>query len=406
MRERDLNRTQWRIERQTSPAELDRFGRVMAEAFGGTPDVQSHWAGRAGYQNLLVAYAPDGDLVGGLALLPIGKWMMGRPVDCAGVSMVIVAPHVRGQGVAKALMRAALRDAHDAGQPLSSLYPATLPIYRAVGYGQAGVMEEARVPLMSLGPLAGMERTLPVRRYSEYDDGPAVLELFERVARDHHCWTRRDTFLWGRVNSNRAGQAERYLLGEEDGPIEGHVGVVRVMRDGGPYHDLHLTDVSLATKRAARRLWSFLASHGSVARDVVWNAGADDPLLGLLPEPTFSVRTTDVWMARVVSVEQAFAQRGWRADARGTLEFELDDAVLPENAGRWRLRVEGGRAQIERGGAGALKLGPEGLAGLYTGFRPVDALERLDLAEAASEEVHATAQALFAGPVPRTQDRY
>lgn len=401
-----MARTAWRIERLTSPAELERFGRVMAESFGGTLEVQSHWAGRAGYQNILVAYAPDGDLVGGLALLPIGKWMMGRPVACAGVSMVVVAPHVRGQGVAKALMRAALQEAAAAGQPLSSLYPATLPIYRAVGYGQAGVMDEARVPLTSLGSLAGAARELPMRRYSEHEDGPAVLEHFEKCGSRHHGWTRRDTYLWGRVNSARAGQAERYLLGVEGEPIEGHVGVLRVMRDDGRFHDLHLTDVSLSTARAARRLWAFLASHGSVAHDVIWNAGADDPLLGLLPEPTFAVRTTDVWMARVVNVAQAFSQRGWRRDARGTLELEIRDEVLPDNAGRWRVRVADGHAQVERGGEGTLKLDAEGLAGLYTGLRSVDALERLGLAEPSTEEVHVTAQALFAGPTPRTQDRY
>jgi predicted acetyltransferase len=393
----------WRVESIRSEDELPGFARVMAESFGGTAETARYWSGRTGFEKVRVVRDGGGEVVAGLVVLPIGVWLGGRCVASTGISAVVVAPHVRGQGVAKALMLSALKEAQAARRPLSTLYPATLSLYRAVGYGQAGTFSETRVPLDAIGALADAERALPVRRFRE-QDAPALESLFARVAARRHGWVQRDAVLWGRVAHSRAGEAERYLIGEEGAP-EAHVAIMRVLHADGWLHDLRLMDATVDTPRAARRLWAFLASHGSVVKEVSWSGGANDPLLAMLPEPRFAVRLSDMWMARVVDVPGALGGRGYRPDVRARLELELDDPQLPENAGRWVLEVEAGRARVERGGDGALKLGPEGLGGLITGFRSVQDLEWLGLASA-TPEAREAADALFSGPPPQHQDRY
>src|SRR5690606_18761042 len=102
----------------------------------------------------------------------------------------------------------------------------------------------------------------------------------------------------------------------------------------------------------------------------------------------------------------AFTQRGWRPGAQGTLEFELDDPLIGENAGRWRLSVEQGQARLERGGSGALRIDMPGLSSLYTGFRDVPALVQLGRAEVREASVIAHARALFSGPTFHMPDRF
>lgn len=399
-------RPDWTSRPPAGKEELDAFARVMGESFGGDDQQHQAWIQRLGAERLRIAGTSDEACVGGLGLLPLGLWVGGRAVPCTGVSAVAVAPHVRGSGLAKALVRDALLEAHREGIALSSLYPATLSVYRGVGYGQAGLRVQTRVPLASLGSLSQAQRALPVRRVLPADR-PAVEALYERVAMRRDGSLQRDPYIWSRVYRPPYGPgAEWYLIGPEDGPPEGHLGIQRVMRSEGLFHDLVLTDVSLETPRAIERFWSFLASHGSLAVEAVLPRDPSDPVLGVLPEPTFRSTVSDAWMIRLVDLEAAFTQRGWRPGAQGTLEFELEDPLISANGGRWRLSVENGGARLERGGSGALRIDMPGLASLYTGFRDVPALVQLGRAEVREPSVIAAAQALFSGPTFHMPDRF
>lgn len=395
----------WTSVRPEGPDTLNAFARVLGESFGGDLEVHRTWLDRVGADRLRVAHDASGECVGGLGVLHVGMWVGGRPVSCAGISAVAVAPHARGTGLAKALVGEALREAHAAGVALSALYPATISVYRAVGYGQAGLRMQTRVPLQSLGPLSQAQRDLPVRRALP-EDRPTIEALYDRVAARHDGWLRRDDYLWSRVSRPRLGVAERYLIGPADAPPEGHLGIQRVARADGLFHDLVLTDVTLETPRALARFWSFLASHASLAVDAVLPLDPARAVLGLLPEPSFHSSVSDAWMLRLLDLEAALTQRGWRPGARGTLALELEDPLIPENRGRWQLTVEEGQARLERGGDGGLALDMPGLASLYTGFRDVWTLAQLGRAQVRDPATVEVARTLFSGPTFHMPDRF
>ena len=66
------------------------------------------------------------------------QWWRGRPVPMAGVSSVKVAPEYRGRGIGRLLMTALLGEIAARGYPLSALFPATMPLYRSLGWELAG----------------------------------------------------------------------------------------------------------------------------------------------------------------------------------------------------------------------------------------------------------------------------
>src|SRR5690606_14453707 len=399
-------RPTWTSSRSEGPEALDAFARVMGESFGGDAQQHQGWIQRIGADGIRIARTAAEPCVGGLGVLPFGMWIGGRAVSCTGISAVAVAPHVRGTGLAKALVRDALLEAHREGVALSGLYPATLSVYRGVGFGQAGLRVQTRVPISTLGAPSQGQRALPARRVLPSDHA-AVEALYERVASRHDGWLRRNAYIWSRVNRPpRGAVAECYLIGPEDGPPEGHLGIQRVMRPDSLFHDLLLTDVSLETPRAIERFWSFLAAHGSLAEDALLPLDPSDAVLGLLPEPTFRATVRDAWMLRLVDLDAAFTQRGWRPGARGTLEFELDDPLITANGGRWRLQVEDGSARLEPGGSGALRIDMPGLSSLYSGFRDVRSLVQLGRADVRDPAVIEQAQALFSGPTFHMPDHF
>ncbi|MFZ0000318.1 MAG: GNAT family N-acetyltransferase, partial [Trebonia sp.] len=81
------------------------------------------------------------------------QWWAGRAVPCAGVSSVKVAPEYRGHGTGRRLMTGLLAAIAARGYPLAALYPATMPIYRSLGWELAGGRYRATIPARSLRDL-------------------------------------------------------------------------------------------------------------------------------------------------------------------------------------------------------------------------------------------------------------
>ena len=380
--------------------ERQKLGDVLAESFDFPAANASGWFDYAGHENMRVLRR-QGEIIGGLLGIPMGQYFGSRSVRLFGVAGVGVAPWARGGGVATWMMGEAVREARKAGYPLAGLYPATQPVYRKVGYEQAGVRCEMRVPVAFLP--AG-ERGPTMRPYRK-EDLPVLQALYREVARTRQGWLDRGPYVWHRVLFPRGMTATGYVL-EEGGQPTGYAFVARVKRPDDPLRfDLVLTDLIARSAAGWKRLLTFLADHASMVRDVVWFGGPNDPLVHLFREQTVSTQVQSHWMLRVLDVASALSSRGYPRGLSATLHLEVEDPLLPEQAGRWVLEVSGGEAQVRRGGEGHLKCDARALAPLYAGHRTATALASVGALQATSEALE-VAEALFAGPAPAMPDMY
>jgi predicted acetyltransferase len=133
--------------------------------------------------------------------------------------------------------------------------------------------------------------------------------------------------------------------------------------------DVIVSDAWATTRRAALRLWSFLASYDTMGSDFkVHFDGPSHPLLSVLPERVYQMELSEHWMVRLTDVKGAIELRGYSRALRGHFEIDIVDDVLPEQSGPIRVEVEGGRARVTPGGAGAARVDVRLLASMYTGF--------------------------------------
>ena len=378
--------------------ELLRFGAIAARSLGVPPDRAAIWMARVGARNVRVVRR-GADVVAGLAVLPMGHWFGGRAVPCAGISAVAVATEHRSRGIAGEMMRTALEEARRDGIPLSSLYPATFPVYRAAGYETAGNRFVYRVPLTSLGPGARE----PEVREATAGDHATLRALYDARARCIAGAVERTPYFWTRIFEPFGEEARSYLVGG-DGEPEGYV-VVSYRPAPSPLapNDLPVRDVVARTPGAARRILRLLADHRSIARTATLTCGPGDPLLMHAREERLEVAEMQRWMLRVVDVRSALERRGWSPYVRGELQLDVRDPLLRDNARRWVLEVAGGRAQVREGGSGAVVLDVRGLASLYAGFLPAEELRVSGLCQGSDADL-ARASALFAGPAPWLAD--
>ena len=341
-----------------------------------------------------------GDTPAGAAMLhDMRQYWLGQPVACAGVAAVKVAPEHRGRGIGRRLMTELLDLVADRGYPLSVLYPATMPIYRSLGWELAGAKHRFTIPARSLFPLREPDeeggggaghRDVAVRRAGPADAATvvAIIGASHRAARDAGpvTWDIEPAAEW----LGREG-LYTYLAGEADDD-----GFAAYEWDGG---DLWVERVHARSPQTLRALWSVIASHCSTADNVTGLTAPSDPFWWLTRERDASITRRAMWMLRVVDVPAAVAARGFPAGVSVSVPLEIRDQARPGNAGRWQLTVTNGAGVLipNEGGPSPvpLQLGPRGVAALYAGT-PLATLRLAGLASGGQHEADAALDAAFA----------
>jgi predicted acetyltransferase len=381
-----------------SEAQRAELTPILAHSFGFPATDTPGWFDRAGHDNVL-AFGDGAQVAGGLLLVPMGQWFGGRSVPLHGVAGVGVTPERRGSGVATRMMAAALRTMRDRGAALSTLYPATVPLYQRVGYERAGHRYELTIRPQELERSAAGSQGFRVERIAshEHDGLRAQQRLF---ASRTHGGLDRGRYIWERCFRPWRQETAAFVLREGEA-VAGHLVLVHRMDDQGK-NSVRVTDASARDGRAARAVFGTLAGYRSLVGQVTWSMALPGVFLPQLAERHYEVAVTDTWMLRLLDVAKALEARGYPRSLTATLDLALSgDGVFPENEGGYRLRVEAGRAHVERGEAAgeSLRLSVRALASLYSGLLSASELVRLGWAEG-SEQAISTADEVFAGPTP------
>jgi predicted acetyltransferase len=390
--------------------DLDEFRRAVGAIghyFGGWPadDEQAQrFSANLPLERMHAAF--DGDrIVGGAGAFPFELTVPGGSVRCGGVTVVGVLPTHRRRGILTAMMRAQLEDVRERGEPIAALWASEEVIYRRYGYGLASLSCEIGVPI-GYTALREPPDARAVARLVPLDAAKGVIApIYDRVqARTPGMFVRTDTW-WETRNlpdppDRRQGGGEKNVLlleldGEpagyalyrvhtkfEQGAAAGHVDVIEALADGPV---------------ATRELWRVLLDMDWKATLKAYLLPVDHPLVHQLRYPRrMRMRVGDGLWVRLVDVGAALAARAY-GDS-GPVVLEVEDAFLPENAGRWRLA--GGRAERTDEGADlALDVGE--LGAVYLGGFGFGELVRAGTVREVKEGAAARADAMFLTGTPK-----
>jgi predicted acetyltransferase len=345
------------------------------------------------------------------------QWWLGRPVPMAGVSSVTVAPEYRGGGIGRMLMTALLDEIAAQGYPLSALFPATMPLYRSLGWELAGARDTVVIPARSLlrlvppdvppdvqAPEAGTVPATGLRRAGP-GDAEAVVAVLGRV---HEAARDCGPITWDTDSvADWLADPGLYAYLAEDGFL-----AYQWQRGN---RDLYAERAEAISARTARALWTQLGSHASIAEKVYARTGPASAFWWLTRERDADIAHRSRWMLRVVDAPAAIAARGFPAATSLTVPLRITDEARPANSGRWRLTVAGGAGALDPLGAAgpagsastagpvgpasaagpAVTLGARGLAALYAGT-PLVTLRQAGLAAGGTAADDAALDAAFA----------
>ena len=379
-------------------ADLETLGPLTAKSFGFPKEQAAVWFQKAGLENVRVIRSAD-SIVGGLILIPMAQYFGGRSVPCVGIAGVAVSPSGRGLGVATELMRRTMRELRRSGVALSSLYPASIPLYRRAGYEVAGgtwryALAGRDVPVHK--PVLGIRSFEPA-------DEKQVRAVYAAQAQRRNGWLDRGPYVWERTRRDEEGQPAYGHVFHDGGRIEAYVFYRHKRTPMG--FNLRVADMAARTPRGAEDVMSFLGSHKSLADEVAWFGGIDDPWLLLLHDRHYAVRLHHHWMVRIVDIPAALEARGYPRDLNVTLDLEVRDDVMSAQSKRYRLRVSKGVAKVKVGGSGSLELDVRTLAALYASHIDAHGAERVGLLAGKPAAIERAAL-VFSGPAPSMCDMF
>jgi predicted acetyltransferase len=266
----------------------------------------------------------------------------GGIVPAAHFTLAAVAATHRRRGLLTRLFHQELRDTRTAGEPLAIMWPSEGRIYPRYGCGVASQRLRLEIENHELSlpdrPVPGRLRTVMPHRLL-----PTIAKVYDQVRGDRPGFSSRSGADWEHVlhdsPAHRGGGGERLcVLHEVDGAVDAYA-LWRTSFNWtptGPACEARVEEVVAQNDDAYLALWRFLLSI-DLTRTVHYEfASLDEPLLHLVNEPNrLGARIIDALWARIVHVEAALAARRYRAPV--DVVFEISDAVIPNNAGRWRL---------------------------------------------------------------------
>jgi predicted acetyltransferase len=351
-----------------------------------------------------------GKVVSHARVKPYAQWFGGRAVPMGGVASVAVAASHQGRGAGRATVAALLPVMRERGYAVSALFPSTVPLYRGLGWALAGDYTWLDVPATALRALGPPADDITLRDATEADV-PGVLAAYARACRETNGMLDRsgpffdlrpeamlaaDSF----VVAERAGATQG---GTPDG-IEGYA--IASRRNAGHAVEVRAYDVVGTTPAAARAVWFALGAGASVVPTVRAKAYPAD-LAPLLTEPAaVTVAEHHYWMLRLVDAPAAVAACGWPAGLAASVDLDVHDAEVPDNAGRWRLTVDDGHGSLVRGGDGTISLSGGALAALYAAYADPRTLRRAGELRCADDRALDVLATMTAGPRPRMLDYF
>ncbi|WP_199516571.1 GNAT family N-acetyltransferase [Nucisporomicrobium flavum] len=291
-----------------------------------------------------------GTVVGQVAAYTRELTVPGAVVPAAHVTLVGVAPTHRRRGLLTRMMHRQLREIADAGrEAVAVLWASETKIYPRYGYGPAA--QRLRMDIMT------REVTLPapadtgrLRLVQPLEAIGEFGKVYEQLRSTQVGWSSRDERWWRFVlsdlESQREGATVQHGVIHEtaDGPTGYAVWRTKGRWDDhGPNGEVRIREVVAADPATYLTLWRFLLGIDLARRASVDFAAVDEPLQYLVDEPRrLGTSLADALWIRIVDLPRALAARAYAAPVDVVLD--VADDLLTENAGRWRLTVDGAGA--------------------------------------------------------------
>ena len=274
----------------------------------------------------------DDKLLAQLTLLPLTIYISGRPIPMGGLAGVSTWPEYRRQGLVSKLLQHSLEVMRRDGQIISLLHPFEFGFYRRFGWEMFLEHRRYTIPSGLLPQRVQVPGT--VERLAQ-PDTQMLSTIYEQYARRYNGMLSRHPQWWEeRIYQRKKGQIAVYR--SEMGDPQGYI-IYDVKESKMTVHELVCLN-----ETARRSLWTFIANHDSMAKEVTTIAPLEDDLISTLDNPRVKHEIIPYFMARIVDIEAFAAKYRFTPSTEAVHELciQVEDLHAPWNNGIFKLSVD------------------------------------------------------------------
>ncbi|KHK95154.1 acetyltransferase [Microbacterium mangrovi] len=276
----------------------------------------------------------------------------GAEVSCGWLTWVGVHPGHRRRGILRAMIEHHFADCLAHGEAFSALTASEPSIYGRFGYGLAANVLSLNIPRgAALRSVAGSDAlSVELAEWDAAAHSDLVADIHREYGRlpaglGRPGWATRETAdmrtYWDADPEHlRGGRESRRLVVVRDagGRPTAFAAFRRTLKWEGMGSDgtVHVREAVALDAASAHRLWTVLLDLDLMNRVEVDNVATDDAIMRLLVDPrAVEPKYADHTWVRLLDVPRALAERRYAGDIDVVLE--VTDAMVPANAGRWRV---------------------------------------------------------------------
>lgn len=275
----------------------------------------------------------------------------GGAYKLGGIGGVSTLPPYRHNGAIRASLSASLRDMYENGFTFSYLYPFSTQYYRKFGYE---VGAEARRWVMPLADIRPKDVGGTIEQIFPGDDFSPLLEVYDACFADCNMSAVRDRYDAG-LEKAKLMEEHRYVYvwRNEAGAPRGLMIAHKTREDGAVVMDCNHTfgaqnenGFLFCDMEALSALLFFVKSAFSADYDKIsFTTRREIDLTSLVGENN-SASCSMFWngMLRVVNVRRVLENCNCRG--AGCVRIAIEDPVLPENCGTWKLTFAPGQVNF------------------------------------------------------------
>ncbi len=368
-------------------------GSAIVRAFGQTKLETGHNRDSLRPLSRRLSLRRGSEIIGGCFAYDLNISLPGSgSIPAAGLAGVGILPTAQGLGGFKHLIQRHLTNSVEHGDGLSVLLASESGLYSRFGYGKATEVAEYKLHTREFGLLENPQDAGHVELVEDIDEARrlcAHVHAGQAVAGD----LQRSAGWWEQVihegERSWLGGGEQFIAihRDADGEADAYaLYVLEVIQEGPGFGEgnqnnrLVLREFVALTLVAEQSLFSFLCRIARV-RELHWLMAPVDPSLQYFlrdPRQLIQVARMDLLWMRILDLEKILTSRVYTCD--GEVTFEYNDKQLPENSGKYCLKVDAGEASLHRiseSESAELTIGPSEMATTVMGQSRVNFLYSL-----------------------------
>ena len=270
-------------------------------------------------------------LISQVAIYPMRVRIFNQTYDMGGVTGVGTYPEYANQGLMHKLLIEALKHMKNHNQPISYLYPYSIPYYRRKGWE---IVSDKIVYEINDYQLPKHRRVSgEVERVDA--ESEEIKKAYERFAYQTHGALLRDDLAWNEYFLWDSDDLMAAIYYNEAGFADGYI--LYFIKD----EIFNIKDMIFINEEARTGLWNFISAHFSMIKKVIGNTYTDEPLAFLLEDADIKETISPYFMARIVDLEKFIEQYPFKPDTIAReWTFTMDDPLLSWNQGSFTLSID------------------------------------------------------------------